>query len=172
MLRKRFVFPALLGCLLFAPATSAGATTTLRLDGVGPLKLGMKATAARQTGWLADRRPGCELGGPPLPVTYRLTGRRAPGGIRGVAEFNRGRLTGLSFSRGVRTAAGVTVGVTTAARMVARYRAAGFSASARYDATFQGTFTNVRRGTRNVLGGFGEGAVVSFLAIPSVPVCE
>ena len=72
----------------------------------------------------------------------------------------------------MRTAAGVTVGVTTAARMVARYRAAGFSASARYDATFQGTFTNVRRGTRNVLGGFGEGAVVSFLAIPSVPVCE
>ena len=173
MPRKRFAFSVLLGCLLFAPATSAGATpTTLRLDGIGPLKLGMRVTAARQTGWLADRRTGCPLGGPPLPVTYRLIGRRAPDGIRGIAEFNRGRLTGLSFTRGVRTAAGVTVGVTSSARMVARYRAAGFGASARYEGTFQGTFTNVRRGTRNVLGGFGEGAIVSLLAIPSVPVCE
>ena len=51
------------------------APTTLRLDGVGPLKLGMRVTAARQTGWLAGRRTGCPLGGPPLPVTYRLSGR-------------------------------------------------------------------------------------------------
>ena len=78
----------------------------VQLDGIGPLKLGMRVTAARQTGWLSERRTGCPLGGPPLPVTYRLSGRRAPAGVRGVAEFDRGRLTGLSFTRGVRTTAG------------------------------------------------------------------
>ena len=168
----RRVVVLVVACLAVVPAARAAAPVTLRLDGVGPLKLGMTATAARQTGWLAQRRTGCPLGGPPLPVTYRLTGRRAPAGVRGVAEFDRGRLTVLSFTRGVRTAAGVTVGVTSAARMVARYRAAGFRASSRYDATFQGTFTTVRRGSRQVLGGFGEGMVVDQLAIPGVSVCE
>lgn len=169
---RRLAVLAILGCLVVVPAAEAAAPTTLRLNGVGPLKLGMRVTAARQTGWLADRRPGCELGGPPLPVTYRLTGRRAPGGIRGVAQFDRGRLTVLSFTRGVRTTAGVTVGRTTSARMVARYRALGLTATARFDTTFQGTFTSVRRSGRQVLGGFGEGAVVSLLAIPAVPLCE
>jgi hypothetical protein len=56
--------------------------------------------------------------------------------------------------------------------MVARYRVAGFRASARYDETFQGTFTTVGRGSRQVLGGFGEGPVLSVLAIPAVPLCE
>ena len=78
----------------------------------------------------------------------------------------------LSFTAGARTTAGVTVGRTTSARMVARYRAAGFKARASFDSTFQGTFTFVTRNGRQVLGGFGERAVVSLLAIPSVPVCE
>ena len=174
MPRKRLAVPALLASLLFVPAAhSAEPTTTLRLDVICPLKLGMRVTAARQTGWLSERRTGCPLGGPPLPVTYRLGGRRAPAGVRSIAEFDRGRLTVLSFTRGVRTSAGVTVGVTSPARMVARYRALpGFTASARFDSTFQGTFTTVRRGARQVLGGFGDGAVVAQLAIPAVPLCE
>jgi hypothetical protein len=56
--------------------------------------------------------------------------------------------------------------------MVARYRAAGFSASARFERTFQGTFVRVRRHGRDVVGGFGERGVVSIVAIPAIAVCE
>jgi hypothetical protein len=164
---------ALAGAVLWAPATAAGApaTTVLRLDGIGPLHLGMSRTAALGTGWLAGRGSGCPLGGTP-PITYRFTGPKAPKAIRGSAEFENGRLTTLSFTRGVRTSTGVSVGRTTTARMVARYRAAGFTASARFDGTFQGTFVRVRRHGRDVVGGFGEGRVVSIVAIPAVAVCE
>ena len=136
---------ALAGAVLWAPATAAGgpATTVLRLDGIGPLHLGMTRTAALE-----------------------------PKAIMGSAEFADGRLTTLSFTRGVRTSTGVTVGRTTTARMVARYRAAGFTASARFVSTFQGTFVRVRRHGRDVVGGFGEGSVVTIVAIPAVPVCE
>jgi hypothetical protein len=143
----------------------------LRLDGIGPLHVGMTRTAALGTGWLAGRSSGCTLGGTP-PITYRFTGPRAPKAIRGSAEFENGRLTTMSFTRGVRTSTGVTVGRTTTARMAARYRAAGFAASARFDSTFQGTFVRVRRHGRDVVGGFGEGRVVSIVAIPAIAVCE
>jgi hypothetical protein len=158
--------------LLVMPATDASASTVLRLDGVGPLRLGMTRTAALATGWLAERKPGCELGGPPLPITYRLTGRHAPNDLRGAAEFRGGRLRGLSFTAGVRTATGVAVRTTTTATMVARYRSAGFTASAQFVPTFGGTFVDVRRGGRQVLGGFAHRRVVTTLAIPRVPVCE
>jgi hypothetical protein len=158
--------------LLVMPATDATASTVLRLDGVGPLRLGMTRTAALATGWLAERTPGCELGGPPLPITYRLTGRRAPSDLRGAAEFRGGHLRGLSFTAGVRTTTGVAVRTTTTARMVARYRSAGFSASAQFVPIFGGTFVDVRRSGRQVLGGFAHGRVVTTLAIPGVPVCE
>ena len=155
-----------------APVASAGATTVLHLDGIGPLRLGMSRTAAVATGWLANRAPGCELASP-RPVTYRFTGRRAPAGLRGTAQFEGGRLTSLSFTRGVRTAAGVRVRRTTTARMVARYRAAGFLASARFDRTFQGTFVRVRRRNgRQVLGAFAPGRTITSIAIPAVPACE
>ena len=153
------------------PAASPASTTVLRLDGIGPLHLGMTRTAALATGWLAGRGSGCPLGGTP-PITYRFTGAKAPKAIKGSAEFDGGRLTTLSFTRGVRTSTGVTVGRTTTARMVARYRAAGFTASARFVSTFQGTFVRVRRHGRDVVGGFGEGNVVTIVAIPAVPVCE
>jgi hypothetical protein len=158
---------------LGVPVTIAGgaSTTVVRLDGIGPLHLGMTRSAALATGWLAERRPGCPLGGAP-PITYRLTGPKAPGAIRGSAEFENHRLSTLSFTRGVRTSTGVTVGRTTTARMVARYRAAGFTASARFESTFQGTFVRVTRHGRDVVGGFGEGSVVTIIAIPTVPVCE
>jgi hypothetical protein len=66
----------------------------------------------------------------------------------------------------------VRVGRTTTARMVARYRSAGYAASARYEETFQGTFVTVRRRSRSVLGGFAGGRVVATLAIPDVLTCE
>jgi hypothetical protein len=155
-----------------APAASASATTLLHLDGIGPLRLGMSRTAAVATGWLSNRAAGCELASP-RPITYRFAGRRSPDGLRGVAEFDSAKLTDLSFTRGVRTATGVRVGRTTSARMVARYRAAGFLASATFVDTFSGTFVRVRRRNgREVLGAFTQGRVISTLAIPAVPVCE
>ena len=164
---------ALVGAALWAPATAAAgpATTVLRLDGIGPLHLGMTRTAAVATGWLAARSSGCPLGGTP-PITYRFTGAKAPRAIKGSVEFANNRMTTMSFTGGVRTSTGVTVGRTTAARMVARYRAAGFTASARFDSTFQGTFVRVRRHGHDVVGGFADAGAVTIVAIPTVSVCE
>jgi hypothetical protein len=164
---------ATVGAALVVPANAAGppATTVLRLDGIGPLQLGMTRTAALATGWLAGRRFGCPLGGTP-PITYRFTGPKAPRAIMGSVEFANNRLSTMSFTRGVRTSTGVTVGRTTAARMVARYRAAGFTASARFESTFQGTFVRVRRHGRDVVGGFADSSAVTIVAIPAVSVCE
>ena len=161
---------AVLGATLATPAGAA--PLRLRLDGVGPLKLGMSRASALATGWLANRQPGCELAGPPRPRTYDLTGRAAPRRVRGSAEFRSGRLISLSFTRGVRTAVGVTVGTTSAAGMVGRYRAAGFGATARFDPVFGGRFVSVRRAGRQVLGGFARGGAVRTLGVPFVPVCE
>jgi hypothetical protein len=157
-----------------APAPGAGTALPrlLRLDGIGPLKLGMRRADALATGWLAGRRGGCPLGGSP-PITYRLTGPRAPAGIRGVAEFDGGRLSILSFTRGVRTASGVVVGRTTPTEMVADYRRAGFGASAKFLDTFAGTFVTVTRRGHNLIGGFAPtGHPVTTLSIPVVAVCE
>jgi hypothetical protein len=156
---------------LAGPVGAATAPTTLRLDGVGPLKLGMSRTAAVRTGWLSHRGTGCPLGGTP-PITYRLSGPAAPRGLSASVEFSGGRLSDMSFSKGVRTARGVTVGKTTVATMVRVYRAAGFGASARYDSTFQGTFVTVRRNGKRVLGAFATGSRIDSLAIPGVGTCE
>lgn len=174
---------ALAGALLpaSAPALSvapSAAPTLLRLDGIGPLRLGMTQSAALRTGWLANRGTGCELGGRPFPVTYQLSGSRAPDGVVGSAEFQRGRLRNLSFTRGVRTAAGVVVGRTTARGTVNRYRASGFRASAQFFDTFQGTFVAVQRGSGSqLLGAFARGRTsarrpIAVLGIPYVPTCE
>jgi hypothetical protein len=154
-----------------APATAAS-VTTLRLDGIGPLKLGMTRTAAVRTGWLSNRGTGCELAGPPLAITYRLDGAAAPAGLAGSAEFNGGKLTSLSFVKGVRTAAGVVVGTTTTAQMVSRYRAKGYRAKATFSPTFGATFVDVTKNGRHVIGGFATGKVVTDLAIPRIQVCE
>lgn len=160
-----------------AVASAAQAAATLRLDGIGPLRLGMTRTAALDTGWLARRGRGCELGGPPIPITYRLSGPRAPSGVVGVAEFDNGRLRNLSFTRGVRTATGVVVGVSTANEMVSRYRAAGFAARAEFVDTFAGTFVNVKRNGRQTIGGFADRRAsarrpLSIVGIPYVPTCD
>lgn len=162
-------------------ATAAATRTlpTVRLNGIGPLRLGMTRAAALRTGWLADRGRGCELGGPPIPITYRLSGPRAPAGVRAVAEFDRGRLENIAFTRGVRTATGVVVGRTTARGMVNRYRAAGFAARAQFVDVFRATFVTVRRRgrRRQVIAGFARGRTsarrpISTLGIPFVPTCE
>lgn len=168
---NRFALVLPLVALLAVPAHGA---TPLRLDGIGPLKLGMDRAAAVGTGWLADRSTGCPLGGPPLPVTYRFAGTRAPGGIDGTAEFSRNRLRVMSFRSGVRTATGVVPGRTAWATMVKRYRNAGYRVSARYVATFRGTFVSVKRkrGGRQVLGAFAPRRTIETLGVPYVPTCE
>jgi hypothetical protein len=166
---------AILGAaILVAPAGPAGAasTTTLRLDGIGPLKLGMSRTAAVKTGWLSNRGTGCELAGPPLPIAYQLKGAAAPKGLTGSAEFNGGKLTSLSFRKGVRTAAGVVVGTTTTAQMVSRYKAKGYKAKATFSSLFGGTFVDVTKNGKHVIGGFAPGKVVRDLAIPDIGTCE
>jgi hypothetical protein len=65
----------------------------------------------------------------------------------------------------------VRIGTATA-RMVSKYRDAGFSASARFLSTFAGTFVTVKRHGDLVLGAFAKGGHVKNLAIPAVPVCE
>ena len=170
MRRRTSGLVVVLLCLLGPASTAGAATTLLRLDGIGPLKLGMTRAAAVKTGWLADRAPGCELASP-RPITYLFTGPKAPGNLRGSAQFDRGRLSVVSFSRGVRTRVGVRIGAPTA-RMVSKYRAAGFAASSMFSPVFAGTFVSVKRGGRQVLGAFAKGGHVKNLAVPAVQVCE
>jgi hypothetical protein len=164
---------AMAGAALGLPATAAGgpSTTVVRLDGIGPLHLGMTRTAALATGGWRSAAPGARWGARRRSPTASRARRRL--GRSGAPRSSTGgRLSTLSFTRGVRTSTGVTVARTTAARMVARYRAAGFTASARYESTFQGTFVRVRRHGRDVVGGFADGSVVTIVAIPAVAVCE
>jgi hypothetical protein len=144
----------------------------LRLDGIGPLRLGMTQPDALRSGWLADRKTGCELGGAPLPIVYALTGPRAPAGIEGTAEFARGRLRNLAFTAGVRTTLKVEPGKTSRVAMVRRYREAGFGSSSAFDSTFAGSFVTVLRHGRQVIGGFAERTTLSVVGVPFVPVCE
>jgi len=158
--------------MLAVPAAAGAKPTLLRFDGIGPLKLGMTRAAAVRTGWLAHRATGCELGGRPFPITYRIAGRRAPSGVRGTVEFVHGKLADIGFTRGVRTATGVVVGKSTVGQMVTRYRYAGFAASSRYESTFGGTFVTVKRNGKVVLGGFATKKTVETLSVPTTQVCE
>ena len=172
VVKALLVQAAVLALVVLVGQPAASASTLLHLDGIGPLRLGMSRADALATGWLSDRSAGCELASP-RPIDYRVAGRRAPAGLRGVAEFNSGKLTDLSFTRGVRTATGVRVGLTTITRMVSRYRAVGFLASARFVDTFGGTFVAVRRRNgRQVLAAFSQGRVITTISVPAVPVCE
>ena len=162
---------AFLLLVVVGAASASAATTVLRLNGIGPLKLGMTRAAAVHTGWLAHRAPGCELASP-RPITYQLNGHSAPAGLRGSVEFTNNKLTNVSASHGARTALGVTVGVTTPSRMVTRYRRAGFQARAQFDPTFQATFVNVKRRGRQVLTGLADGPRITLLAVPFVAICD
>jgi hypothetical protein len=158
--------------VLVVPSTAFARPALLRLDGLGPLKLGMTPTSAVHTGWLAHQGTGCPLGGPPLPITYRVDGRKAPAGVTGQVEFVNGKLSDMSFTHGVRTATGITVGKSTIAQIEGSYRHAGFAASSHYDAIFAGTFVTVRRRGKIVLQGFATKKTVGTLGIPTIPTCE
>jgi hypothetical protein len=165
--------PLAIAFALFVTATAVAAgVTQLTPDGIGPLTLGMKIRAAVGTGWLAHRGTGCPLGGKPYPVTYTFTGRKAPGKIRGTAQFDRGALSDLSFTAGVATSTGVTVGKSTISLMVHAYRHAGYKVSSRFVATFAGTFVTVTKKGKPVIQGFAPHRKITTLAIPYVPVCE
>ncbi len=165
------------GAILLLAAGSAwadgrGSSPVLRLDGIGPLRLGMGRVEAVATGWLSDPGPGCELGGPPLPVVYKLKGPKAQAGIVGTAQFERGTLRVFAFSAGVRTTFGVAIPGGTVADLLKRARAAGLSASSVYDETFAGRFVTVNRGGQQVFGAFAEKSAITTIAVPYVPVCE
>ncbi|MCW2783457.1 MAG: hypothetical protein JWR35_3908 [Marmoricola sp.] len=166
---KRLLLALALALGVTAPAQGA---TLVRLNGVGPLKLGMSRMAALDTGWLSNKKPGCELAGPPRPVDYDLAGSQAPDGLEGGIEFTGGKATNMAFTAGVRTSAGVVPGKTTWAGMVRRYRDAGAHASARYIDTFGGTFVTVKLDGTQVMGGFADKKIVTVIGIPFVPVCE
>jgi hypothetical protein len=180
--RTTLLTAAALACAALPATASADlvagrSTPLLRADGIGPLRLGMTTSAALRTRWLAHRGRGCELSGPPLPVTYQLSGPKAPDGVVGSAEFRRGTLRSLSFTKGVETTFGARVGATTARGMVNRARAAGFAARAQFVDTFGGTFVMVSRGGRQRFGGFARGRTsarrpISILGVPYVPTCE
>ncbi len=151
---------------------SASASTLLRLNGIGPVKIGMLRTAALGTGWLSDRSTGCKLGGTPYPIGYRLHGPSAPSGLVGNVESRSGHVRNIVVTRNARTAVGVTVRKTTFAGMVTRYRNAGYTATAAFDSTFQGTFVTVKKAGKTVITGFGSGQKVTSLGVPYIPVCE
>jgi hypothetical protein len=166
---KRLLLVLPLAALLAAPAHGA---TLLRLDGIGPLELGMARPAALDTGWLSNRQLGCELASP-RPVGYQIDGSGAPAAIQGNAEFNSNRLTSIVARKGVRTATGVVPGKTTWASMVTRYRNAGFKVSARFDDVFQVTFVHVKRkGGKQVMTGIAENKIVDSIGVPHIPLCE
>ena len=167
---KRLLLALPLAALLVAPAQGA---TLLRLDGIGPLKLGMARMVALDTGWLNDRQTGCPLGGKPYPIGYALNGASAPAAIDARAEFVDQKLQTITASKGVRTATGVVPGKTTWASMVTRYRNAGFKVSARYDDVFQLTFVHVKRkGGKPVMTGIAENKIVDSVGVPFIPLCE
>jgi hypothetical protein len=61
----RFLGLAVVASMLLSggfSGTASAATTVLRLDGVGPLKLGMKRSEALATGWLSAARHGLRVG--------------------------------------------------------------------------------------------------------------
>jgi hypothetical protein len=164
--------------LVAAAGAARSRQALLALNGVGPLRLGMSKVAAVGTGWLAQPHSGCPLGGKPYPVTYQLSGSRAPKGIAGVATFDRGKLTDLSFTAGVRTAAGVQPGTTTVNGMKAAYGKPPFHATSNYEDTFGATFVFVFKanGSEPVISGTATGKggakVIGQLGIPDVPTCD
>lgn len=164
---------------LVAGAGSAGGAAspaTVRVDGVGPLKLGMTRAAAVRTGWLSDRTTGCELAGKPYPLVYRLDGKGAPAAVDGTATFANGRLTLFTFTAGVRLANGTTPGVTTLQQAKARFSAAPYSAQITTSQLDGSKMLRVRKSGRDAFEAFtktpdGKGPI-SLLGVPYVPVCD
>lgn len=158
---------ALLGSAVIADAATP---PRLRLNGIGPLTLGMTRPAAVATGWLANPGPGCELSGPNRKV-YDFTGPQAPAGLVGSASFTDGKLVNINFRKGVQTHVGVRPGVSTRPAMVAAYRQAGFTVRDRFEPVFQTRFITAKRGGRSVEATTRAGKVYQ-LSIPLIEVCD
>jgi hypothetical protein len=156
-------------------ADPPAAAPVLRLDGIGPLKLGMSGAAALKTGWLDTRKPtpGCQLAPPPHSKIYRLSGPRLPAGVKGSAEIGGGKLITLVLDAGVATDTGVKLGTSTVTEMTAAYRKAGFEVDAAPDEVFQTTFVNVVKDKRMVLAGSApDSETIESLATPTFMLCE
>lgn len=151
------------------------APTTIRLDGIGPVRVGMKLRAVEATGWIRSTAETCFGGSVPLPTVSHSDGPRAAPGVSFGAYF-RGRganstLTNIMFASGARTELGIRPGVSTAAQMVARYRRAGFTVRTTYLREYGGTFVDVVRRGKVVMTGFAQGRLgdrraLGVLAIP------
>lgn len=153
-------------------ATAAGnaATPLMRLNGTGPVKLGMTRAAAVSTGWLAHKTLGCELASP-RPVVFQFNGPKAPAGLKGSASFVGGRLVNISFRSGVRTRLGIRPGVSTTGAMVRAYRQGGFRVTNVFDPVFQARFVTATRGGRSIAA-VASSAVIDTIAVPRIEVCE
>ncbi len=153
-----------------APAGAASAPTRVRLDGVGPITLGMTRADAAKTGWLSNPHRNCPDKGT-VANGYELHGAKAPGGLGASVAFAGGTLRAISLEKGARTQTGVTVGVSTLTRMASAYRAAGYQVKAKRYPTVGGTYVTVRRKGIIVVQGFGTGKLVQTLGLPFIPVC-
>ncbi len=176
MLHWRRIAVALCGIAVLGGCgkEASSAPPPLRLDGIGPLNLGMSRDGALATGWLANQPGrGCTLGPPPHPVTHRLAGPRLPDGYRGVATFRDDKLSSVLLEGRVRTDKGVAIGKTTVTEMVAIYRESGLRSSSEADSVFQTTFVSVMDDGRSVLGGTADDSrTIDSLAIPHFELCE
>jgi hypothetical protein len=157
----------------FATAAAGGANgTTIRFDGIGPLRLGMTTERAVATGVLRSHAETCLDGPVPLPVTYASDGPKAAPGAGYTAYFRSDRLTTIVFYRGVHTRLRIRPGVSTGAQMAARYRRAGYTVRTYWRREFLGTFVDVLRRGRVVMTGFSQrGRPLTVVAIPSYPRC-
>lgn len=135
-----------------APAAAAAArrapsNTTLRLDGIGALRLGMTRNTAYKTGLIRTHSETCLDRKKPLPISYGSDGPKAAPGSRFTAYFKggrNGRLTHILATAGVRTELGIRPGVSTVSQLTKAYRRAGFTIRTRTRRDFAGvTFVDV-----------------------------
>lgn len=167
---RKAIGAAVTAVALTATAAGNAAPPLMRLNGVGPVKLGMTRAAAVSTGWLAHRTLGCELASP-RPVVFQFNGPKAPTGMRGSASFVGGRLVNIAFRSGVRTRLGIRPGVSTTRAMVRAYRRGGFHVTSVFDPTFRARFVTATRGGLSIAA-VASGAVINTIAVPGIEVCE
>lgn len=160
------------------PAAAASAKrrasgTTIRFDGIGPLRLGMTRSKAYATGTIRTAAETCFDSPAPRPVNYSSDGPRNAAGARFQAIFRggrNGRLTHLLFVSGVRTELGIRPGVSTAAQMAAAYRRAGYTVSTTFDSSYNSTFVAVRRGRRALMTGMATGRLRAHKPLHSIGI--
>jgi hypothetical protein len=178
----------LLTALAFATTADAGAAargrgsflTTIRFDGIGPLRIGMTRDEVRATGWFRSTSTSytCFTNPLPLPTFASPDGPRAAPGATLTAYFRGGdgTLTHIMFANGARTALGIRPGLSTGLQMVAAYRRAGFTVRTSFHSEYNGTFVDVVRRGRVVMTGLaprrlGDRIPLMTVAIPTYFTC-